>query len=418
MTTYPLPTLAVTIGPTGASAPSFADILLSLQASYRGVYGDDVDLDADTQDGQWITIQAKAQNDTNNAVIAAFNSYSPAKAQGAGLSSVVKINGLQREVPSNSQANITIVGQAGTVITNGQVGDNLSLGTVWALPASVTIPLGGSIVETATCTTPGATAAGIGSLTAILTPTRGWQTANNTAAATPGNPVESDAMLRQRQAVSTNLPAQFPLDSIVSNVANLPGVIRVSGYKNDTGSPDGDGLPGHSISIVVEGGDAVQIATTIAQKKADGTGTYGSTTEVVLDPKGVPNTINFYALAIVQLDVVIDITALTGYVSTTANTIVAAVALFLSSLAIGEDSYYGRLWSPANLSGDAAIAAATALNSGVPVTQSQLDALSATYNLTLVQQCLHGGSPGTSDVVIAFNQAAACIVANITINVS
>ncbi len=73
-------------------------------------------------------------------MIAAYNSFSPGFAQGAGLSSIVKINGIARKVPSNSQCVVTIVGQAGAQITNGIIGDNLNLGTQWALPALVTIP--------------------------------------------------------------------------------------------------------------------------------------------------------------------------------------------------------------------------------------------------------------------------------------
>ena len=159
MTTYPLPTLAPVVTATGISAPSYQDILLSLQASYANIYGSDIVWDASTQDYQWVAIQAAAINDTNQTIIATYNSFSPATAQGAALSSVVKVNGIAREVPSNSSVDLTVVGQAGTTITNGLVGDNLNLNTQWDLPASVVIPPGGSLLVTATCSVSGSTVA-------------------------------------------------------------------------------------------------------------------------------------------------------------------------------------------------------------------------------------------------------------------
>src|SRR5271154_490822 len=139
-TTLPLPTVAATVTPAGISAPSFALALSSWQASYSGIYGSDVVLTADSQDGQWLGIQEAAVNDCNMAAIFVYNQFSPATAQGVGLSSVVKINGLTRQASSNSTAVVTITGQAFSAISDGLVGDNQNLGTQWALPSLVTIP--------------------------------------------------------------------------------------------------------------------------------------------------------------------------------------------------------------------------------------------------------------------------------------
>ena len=93
---------APTIDANGVSAPSFADILSYLQAQYRAIFGDDVYLGNDSQDGQFLGIVAKAIHDSNSALVAAYNSFSPATGQGNGLSNNVKINGLARLVASNS----------------------------------------------------------------------------------------------------------------------------------------------------------------------------------------------------------------------------------------------------------------------------------------------------------------------------
>lgn len=388
--------LSAQVTETGISAPDFTDILAQLKIFYWSIYGSDADLDNDTQDGQFLGVLAQAISDCNQTAISVFNAFSPAFAQGAGLSSVVKINGIRRLSSSNSQVILTVGGTVGTVITGGTVGDSLNLGTKWDLPATVTIPVGGTIDVTATCTDTGNVAAGAGTLTTKLTPTLGWQTVTNAAAATPGSPVESDADLRRRQTLSTSDSALTIIDSLYGNIANLEGVARLKIYENDTDATDGNGVPSHSISVVVQGGDAVAIATKIAEKKAPGTGTYGSVTEVIVDSRGVPNTIRFYPLALDTIAVVVTVKALAGFVSSTGNLALRAVAQFISTLDIGEKSYTGRLYSPANLNGDAALSV-----SGLK--QSELDLLAKTFNVTSITQNGTG-----ADVAIAFNRAAHC----------
>lgn len=394
MTTYPLPTLACTITDTGISSPTYDDILESLKASMRAIYGADLYLEPDSQDGQMVSIYALAQYNTNQATIAVYNAFSPSTAQGVGLSSVVKINGLARLVPSHSTCLVTITGQVGTVINNGQIGDNLNLNTKWDLPPVVTIPIGGNINVTVTCTEDGDIEAGAFTLNQILTPTRGWQTVTNPAPADLGNPVESDATLRQRQAVSTALPAQSILQSIVGAIANLPGVGRYKGYENDTSITDPDGIPGHSIAMVVEGGDATQIAYTIANKKTPGTGTYGTTTIETFDQEGVPNWINYFNLSSVPMTVEIDITPLNGYVTSTGQAIINAVVAQLNALDIGEDSLLSKLYTAANLNGD-------------PLTK--------TYDVTEIRQGRDAIPPAVGNVVIAFNEAATCTASAVSL---
>lgn len=327
----------IVIDSTGITAPDYDAVLAYLQQQYLGIFGSDIDLDNSTPDAQLLAVFSQIIYDYGQSTVAVFNAFSPAFAQGAGLSSVVKINGLQRESSTFSTVTLTLTGNP-TTITNGIVGDDQGLNTSWALPAIVTIPIGGSINVGAICTSPGAIAAAPSTLNVILTPTLGWQTANNSASATLGQPVETDATLRQRQSVSTSLPAQSPLDAIAAAIANVPGVTNSIVYENDTGSADGDGRPAHSITAVVAGSSA--IATTIAAKKAPGVTTYGTTSVVVYDSQGVPNTINFYILSVVLVSVTVNIHPLGNFATTTKTKIEQAVAGFISSLGIGAYSIF------------------------------------------------------------------------------
>lgn len=388
-------TLAPQITPAGISGPDYADIFRELQNGYWSIYGTDADLDPDSQDGQQLAIFAQAIYDLGQIAIADYNSRSPASAQGAGLSSLVKINGLERDSPSNSEAVVTVVGPTGTVINGGLVGDNVGLKTQWALPPTVTIPDAGQIDVTATSTSEGAITAAPGTLTVILTPTLGWQSVTNAASAAPGQPVESDPALRARQVNSTALAAQTILEAIFAAVDAVPGVLRLKLYENDTDATDDNGLPPHFISVVALGGDAQTIAATIARQKA-GTGTFGTISELVIDQNGVPTTINFNELIQVPMAVTVTVKPLTGYSTAIGASIQAGVAAFLNGLDIGEESYLARLYSPANLGG---------VGDG------------AKFVVTAITQARDGAGQAAADVPIAYNEAANCTADDITITV-
>ncbi len=392
MTTL-LTTVAPTISAAGISAPTFADIYAWLQSQVQAIYGADVYIDPDSQDGQFLAMFAQAIADSNSVAIGIYNSFSPAKAVGAALSSNVKINGIQREAPSYSSADLDLVGQAGTTISNGIAKDANNY--QWALPASVEIPAAGEITVTATCTTIGAIAAPRGTITQIGTPTRGWQTVTNASDAAPGAPVEPDPALRARQTVSTALPSQTVLDGIVGAVANLPGVTRYAPYENDTSQTDANGIPSHSISLVVEGGDADAIANAIAVKKTPGSGTYGTTSIVTTNRYGMPVKINFFRPTDAPISAVVAIRVLTGYTSSIGAALQAAVAAYINAVAIGGGDAQAVEW-------DDCIAAAKAITG------------SATFKIASLTLTGPRGA-GAPDVALLFNESASCAVDQVVI---
>jgi uncharacterized phage protein gp47/JayE len=383
------------IDANGITAPSFADILTYLQDQYRAIYGADVYLGNDSQDGQFLTVIASAINDSNAAAVAAYNSFSPQTAQGNGLSSRVKMNGITRALPSKSTVDVLIGGSVGTVITNGQVAD--ANDNIWLLPASVTIPLAGQITVTATAQEDGATIAQSGTITKIKTPTFGWASVNNPSDAVPGNPVETDAALRNRQTISVAVPSQTIFEGIVGGVANLDGVGRIKGYENDEDTPDANGIPGHTIAIIVEGGDAQEIAEEIAERKTPGTGTFGSIETTIIDSVGSTHIIRFSRPVAIDIEVEMEIDPMVGYSASILPFIKAAIADFINALEIGESLVFSKLYVPANLSNSA---------------------LGETYNITSLEIKKTGGVFGSSDIAIDFDEAAEIDEANITITVN
>lgn len=341
----------VYIDEAGYHFADYPTILLWLQNKYKEIYGQDVYIEPDSQDGQWIAVQAKYLYDTAVLGASVFNSFSPSTAQGVGLARVVKINGLNKRSATKSTVDVTLVGQAGTVL--GVVGaPAIAIDTLeqkWNIPVGTTISGGGSIIVTAEAEDAGAVQAAVGTVNRIFTPTRGWQSVTNATAATAGVPVETDSELRVRQAISTANPSNTVLEGTAGAVYNLPGVVAVRPYENDTSATDGNGIPAHSISIVVIGGDVTEICETILTHKTPGCGTFGDTSEVVFDSKGMPTNISFERPLDIPIEVDVVISTNAGYTSDYADLIAAAVAETINNFGIGNDVLYTRLFIPAYL---------------------------------------------------------------------
>lgn len=382
------------IDPAGITAPLFEEVLLWLQQQYRSIYGNDIDIAPDTQDGQWIAVTAAAIHEANQTVVSTYQAYSPTFAQGVGLSSVVKINGIRRLIATHSTALVRCIGTAGTDISNTVVTDNLNQNSRWNLPPDVIIPEAGEITVTVTNAVVGAIRAESHTITHILTPVPGWQSVDNPTPATPGDPVETDAELRRRQTFSVANPAQTVTEGIQGAIGNLIGVQRVMVYENPTSVTDTNGIPPYSLACVVQGGDIDQIVQAIGLRKTPGSPTFGTTQKIYLDSRGVPSLINYFELQLVPLTIEITLRAMLGYTAGIGNAIVAQVVQYVNELPIGYDSYLTKL------------IAATQL--------PEPDGL--TYDVTTVLQG-STAAPDLVDLPILFSQAAWTDVDHVTLTV-
>ena len=99
-----------------------------------------------------------------------------------------------------------------------------------------------------------------------------------------GRLAETDIELRQSYIAKSALRSNTMIDSIVAELLNnVVNVESATGYENDTENVNARGMPPHSIEIIVEGGDASEIASAILRRKAGGIQTYGN---VVVDVPG------------------------------------------------------------------------------------------------------------------------------------
>lgn len=390
--------LSATVTAQGITAPDYQTVLSSITGYFRQIYGADAYLEPDSKDGQMVALVALAIHDANNTAIQIYNSFSPATGQAAALSNNVKINGITRKIATNSTVDLLLGGMAGTTINNGSVRDQN--GVIWNLPALVVIGVAGSVIVTATCATSGAIAVLPGTITSINTPTRGWSSVTNATAATVGRPAETDAELRIRQAQSVALSSITPFDALGGALANVSGVTRHKLYENDTAATDDNGLPAHSISAIVDGGDATEIAKTIRNKKAPGVSTFGKSAIDIPNAYGILQTIHFSRPTSIPVYVEVELQALPGYTSSVGMEIQAAITKFINDLGIGKSVLLSRLYSPANLT------------SGTDISNSQY------YDILSLKIGLSASGLSTSNIPIAYDSLASCEISNVDIKVT
>jgi uncharacterized phage protein gp47/JayE len=337
---------------------------------------------------------ALACADACSAAIAVYNSFSPATAQGAGLSSRVKINGMQRLTPSASTCTVTITGTVGVPITNGAVLDANNI--PWNLPALVTIPPAATIDVVATCSVLGATQAAPGTLNSLQSPVLGITGVTNAAAAALGSAVETDAALRIRQALSVALPAQTIFAGIVASIEALPGVTRARGIENNTSGPDTNGIPANTLAFIVEGGVESAIQNAIFEKITPGIPTFGAISTTITDANGSTRLIKYGTPVDATISVALTLSALSGWSTATEAAIAQALVDFISALPIGGNLSYTGLIVPAYLLGTT---------------------MAGTYNITGMTIQKNTLTPVSTDIQLAYNEAAVADLANVTFTV-
>ena len=159
---------------------------------------------------------------------------------------------------------------------------------------------------------------------------------------------ETDAAARARIQRSLAGRSTAMADSLRSAVLACPGVRDAKVYVNDTGETDGNGVPGHSVSVVVRNGQAEDIVQAIFDKKAPGIGTYGNVTENAYDAQGAAHPVSYQRYSDKMVFVYVYARLLDGGDQAAVEAAVPyAVADFINELGLGKDLTVPQLYGVA-----------------------------------------------------------------------
>ena len=288
---------------TGLQTKDLTTLISELEAGFKAIYGNDINVSSNSPDGQLVNIFAQAGIDIRELLTDVYNSYNPDTASGALLDQRVVINniirkagtytiqpvaltvdtavsleGLDTDIDDPEGSGYTVADDSGNefILVDTQ---SLAIGTHTVNFRAKNIGL----VETT-----------IGTITNAVTVVLGVITINNAVVATTtGQNEETDAQLRVRRANSVSNASNGYLNGLLGTALDLEGVSEVKIYENVTDAVDADGIPAHGIWLIAEGGANDDIGNTIYEKKSFGCNMKGVVEVDIITPSGGTFTAKF-----------------------------------------------------------------------------------------------------------------------------
>jgi uncharacterized phage protein gp47/JayE len=297
------------------------EIVADLTQKFQDIYGEDINVESNSPDGQLINIFAQMLEDYYELLSQVYTSFDPDQAIGTVLDQRCAINGVQRKAGTYTYVNIDVVTDRSVTLagldTNAvedaytisdSEGNQFALAVTSDLLAGTSslrfraVNIGNVEVLPNTITTP---------VTIIL----GVLSVNNpSGAAEQGIDEETDAELRERRKRSVSIANQGYTDGLQAALENLPDVTKAAVWQNRGSSTDADGIPGHSIWVIVKGGSDAEIGQVMNYKVAAGVGMKGTQSVNVTQSDGSVATYYFDRPSAETLYVKLDITPLDGQV--------------------------------------------------------------------------------------------------------
>jgi len=308
------------INASGLQVNTRAELVAFYTAAYQRIYGADINLASDTPDGQMMNINIQAVLDLQDLLVQIYNMFDPDNAVGVILDQRVAINGIERQAGTYTVTDVTVVtsqsvnlyGLDQTAQPVFTVSDNA--GTLWEL---LTTALGvtiGTNVFSFRAAIPGAQLTTPNTINVPVTIVLGVDSVNNpTTYTTLGVNEETDAALKLRRQRSVSLSSQGYLAGLLAALQDTPGVTSAFVYENVTSITNVDGVPGHSIWVIVAGtANDADIAQAIYTKRNAGCGMYGTTSYTVIQVDGSPFTLLWDTVLVRNLFISFTVTSLNG----------------------------------------------------------------------------------------------------------
>lgn len=316
------------------TVPTLEQLLNSTSQDQRSLIDPNIDTTADSPQGQENGIFLAHVREAWEVLKVAWDANDPENAEGGLLDSICEMSGTKRAVATRSkfsgtkrlvmtlQTNTTVpaltkFAQAGNPSVRFETTETI-VGTD-----------AGDYYVSARCTVTGPVACNANTLTSIVTPVTGLESVNNPTDAILGKLQDNDPELRIRRVQELHASGNATYDAIVSDVVSLDvdgtkPIIEVTLLENYTDDIDANGLPPHSIEVIVWDGIAQDtdndlIAQVIFDTKGAGIRTKGNSSGTATDASGKEHTVYFTRPALIPCKIEITLQKLaTGYIGSDA----------------------------------------------------------------------------------------------------
>ena len=243
--------------------------------AFKSIYGENVNLDSDTSDGQLLGLFSQELANIHQAVSFIVQMLDPYQATGHWLEQRAMYAGITRITASYSYIDeVIFTGSPKTTIPNNSIYIDKNKNK-WVTTELITLndlgsarvkfrslELGNYNVNALDEFTPSTIIIGVDKVTAN---TKSYG----------GVDEETDAQLLKRFMLSHSINNYDDRRGIQSSLMNITGVRKCTVYENFTNNIDEKGVPPHSLNAVILGGDDEKIAEVITKKKIGGCGLFG-----------------------------------------------------------------------------------------------------------------------------------------------
>lgn len=265
----------MTINENGIQLDSFATIFDDIAGGFKDIYGDDINLDQDTADGQQIGIFANTVYDLQSMIAKIYNSFDPDFAEGHELDKILKLIATSRLSATKSTVDVNITVSSNVVLPSDYTVKDVN-GQEWIITSSQTLTTGTTLVSFKASDW-GQIEASADTITKPVSILTQVTSITNPAAAIAGRDEETDVELRKRRKKLIGYNAESTIGSLLGKLLKLEDVSDSVIYENSTDVYDATrDLDAHTIWVIVEGGAIEDITEVIAMDKTAGTGLKGS----------------------------------------------------------------------------------------------------------------------------------------------
>lgn len=278
----------------GLQVSTNTELVTALENAFKAIYGNDINLDQNSPDGQLLNIFAQGGTDIRELIVQLYNSFDPDQASGRLLDERCAINNVFRKAGTFTTVPMTLVLDRTVTLqgvdanyndptaTGYTVQDNA--GNQFVLVNTQTLTAGTQSNVLFRAKEIGAVETTVNTITTPVTIVLGVISVNNPSASTTGENEETDAELKIRRRQSVGIGSSGYLNGLLASVRQLNGVTDAALYENTTNSTDANGIPAHGIWLVVEGGSSADIGDMIYRKKSYGADMKGSVTYTIVTP--------------------------------------------------------------------------------------------------------------------------------------
>ncbi len=304
----------------GLETKTRAELITEDTAALEAIYGADIDLASDTPDGQVQGIRVQAALDQLDLVTQVYNGMDPDQAIGRTLDQRVAVNGIQRQAGTYTLTPITItVDESLSLVGIDDSPDDPytvadDQGNKWQLLSTQNPVAAGDYIYDFRAATPGAIPTIPNTITVPVSVVLGVTAINNPTIYTSlGITEETDPELRLRRQESVSLASLGFNPALRAALKNIDGITDAFVKENVSGSTDANGIPSHSIWVIVAGtAPAAQIAQAIYDKRNAGCGMKGSVSYTILQSDGTPFVVRWDVVQPENLYIAFTATSLDG----------------------------------------------------------------------------------------------------------